>query len=192
MAEGTISTGMASAICVDWSKKEILLVFNTDQEKPSNSWGLPGGKMKSGETVEAAVLRELGQETNQDGRATKYRVEIPKVGPNGAFIHTFMLVRIISEGKELKNNENPKAIPNWIPFQAIFSGKVKMFPSHVRGLALILEKMTEQKNSGKGKVDRNGIPIISEGPSALLETLDELKNAFDAKERYIIPFYRKR
>ena len=186
-----VSTGMVSAICVDWSKKEILLVYNNDPEKPQNSWGLPGGKMKAGETSEAAALRELGQETNQEGRITKYRVEIQKNGPRGEYIHNIFFVKIVSDGKELKNNEDPKAIPRRIPFQVIFSGKVKIFPSHVQGLILILEKMSEQKNLNQGKVDRNGILIMSEGPSALLEILNELKNAFDAKGKYIISFYRR-
>ncbi len=189
-----VSTGMVSDICINWPRKEILLVFNTDKEKPSNFWGTPGGKMKAGETAETAALRELGQETNQEGRITKYRVEIQKNGPRGEYIHNFFYVKIVSvsDGKELKNNEDPEAIPRWIPFQAIFSGKVKIFPSHVQGLKLVLEKMAEQKNSNQGKVDRNGIPIISEGPSALLETLNEFKNAFDEKGKYIIPFYRRR
>jgi hypothetical protein len=51
--------------------------------------------------------------------------------------------------------------------------------------------MSEQKNLNQGKVDRNGILIMSEGPSALLEILNELKNAFDAKGKYIISFYRR-
>ncbi len=184
--------GMVSAVCVDLVKREILLVFNADPEKPQNCWGLPGGKMKPGETPKATGIRELSQETNQDGQATKHRIEIPKVGPDGPYIHTFMLVRIISEGKELKNNEDPEAIPRLIPFQMIFSERVKIFPSHIQGLMLVLEKMAEEKNAGKGKTDRNGILILSEGPSGLLEILDDLQNTFDGKGKYIIPFLRHR
>ena len=100
-----------------------MLVLNIDPEKPPDSWGLPGGKMKDGETPETAILRELNQETNQDGKIMKYRVEIPKTGPKGDYIHSFFSVRITSDGKELKNHEDAEAIPKWIPFQDNLLGK---------------------------------------------------------------------
>ena len=185
-----MTEGMVSAACINWEKREILLVFNTDLEKPLGFWGLPGGKMKEEETAEAGAVRELYQETSQEGKTTKYSVEIPKTGSKGDYIHFFIAIRIPEE-KELKNHEDPAAIPKWIPFQEIITGRVKMFRGHVQGLILVLEKMVEQKSSNQGKVDRNGIPIISEGPSALLETLNELKNAFSTNGQFV-PSYRRR
>ncbi len=186
-----MSDGMVSAVCINWTGREILLVLNTNPEKPLGFWGLPGGKMKEWESPEVGAIRELYQETNQEGTATKFAVEIPKIGSYCDYVHSFIVVRIVSSERELKNYEDPKAIPKWIPLQEIIAGRVKMFRGHVRGLILVLEKMVEQKSSNQGKVDRNGIPIISEGPSALLETLNELKSAFNSSGQYI-PFYRRR
>ena len=51
-----------------------MVLVNTDPEKPSGFGGCPGGKMKTDETPETAVHRELKQETNQEGEIiTKYR-----------------------------------------------------------------------------------------------------------------------
>lgn len=191
MAEGTISAGMVSAVCIDWRKKEILLVLNADPEKPQNCWGLPGGKMKNGEDIKDATFRELGQETNQKGQVTQHRIEITKTGSNGDYTHYISFVKIVASAEALMNYENAEALPRWIPFPAIISGKVKMFRSHIQGLIMLIEKMAEKK-SGKEKIDKHGIKIISEGPSGLLEILSELKNAFDAKGQYINPFNRRR
>ena len=186
-----MTEGMVSTICIKWREKEVLLVPNIDPVKPLGFWGLPGGKTKNGETPESAALRELAEETGQKGIIGKCNAEISKTGSGGDYIHYFINVKI-SPGKKLKNCGDPGiGEPKWIPFQEIVAGQIKMFRGHIQGLILVLEKIAEEKNS-QGKVDRNGIPIISEGPSALLEALDELKNAFDANGRYIISFYRRR
>lgn len=189
-----MSAGMVSAISIDWAKREILLVLNTDPEKPLGFWGLPGGKMKEGETPETAVIRELGQETNQDGKITKYKVEIPKTGSKGDYIHHFIFVIIVSRGKELKNYEDPLAIPKWIPLQEVISGKVKLFRGHIQGWILLFEKMAEEKERGMkdtGKVNKHGIRIISDNPSPVSEMLDELKSVFDSGGKYVPFFLRK-
>lgn len=186
-----MSAGMVSAACFDWPKREILLVLNTDPEKPLGFWGLPGGKMKEGETAEEGVLRELGQETNQEGETTKYSVEIPKTGSDGNYIHHFIVVRIISPENELKNHEDPAAIPKWISLEEIILGRVKLFRSHVQGLILVLEKMMEGRETAKsGRVNKHGIKILSEGPPTVLEALNGFKNAFNESGQFI-PFYRR-
>jgi len=179
---------MFSNVCINWQRREILTIPNTDPKKPLGFVGLPGGKAKDGETPEIGGPRELFQETNQDGKATKYIIEIPKTDHDGEYIHYFIATKIIFE-RELKNHEEPSSIPQWVPFQEIISGRVKMFRSHIQGLILLLEKMSEGK-SVSGKTDRNGIPIISQGPPALLEIFNELKDIFDEKRRYV-PFYRR-
>lgn len=186
--------GMVSAVCIDWPKREILLVLNTDPEKPLGFWGLPGGKMKNGETPEKAVIRELARETNQGGKAIKYRVEIPKTGSNGDYIHSFIFVRIISE-KELKNYEDPLAVPRWIPLEEIILGRIKMFRGHIRGLMSVLEKMAEEKERAMkdtGRVNKNGIRILSDGPSPASEMLNGLRSVFDSGGKYIPFFLRKK
>jgi len=182
---------MVSAVCIDWRTKQILLVLNTDPEKPLGFWGLPGGKMKEGEAVEIGALRELFQETNQEGKILGYRIEIPKAGSRGDYIHNFVAVRIIPDGRELKNYEDPAATPKWIPFQEIIAGRVKMFRGHIRGLMLVLEKMAEGKTADKERINKHGIKILSEGPPAVLEVLNEFKNSFSENGQFI-SYYRPR
>jgi ADP-ribose pyrophosphatase YjhB (NUDIX family) len=187
-----MAKGMVSAVCINWPKKEILLIWNTaDPEKPLGFWGLPGGKMKEEESPETGAIRELYQETNQEGTVLKFAVEIPKTGPYGDYIHSFIAIKIISE-RELKNYEDPQAIPRWIPLEEIISGRVKLFRGHIRGLMLVLEKMAEEKKTAaKGRVNKHGFKILSEGPSPALELLNELRNAFSENGQFI-PFYRHR
>jgi len=169
-----MAEGMVSAVCIKWREKEVLLVPNIDPKKPLDFWGLPGGKMKNEETPEIAAFRELAEETGQEGIIGKHRVEITKTGSSGNYIHYFITVKILA-GNELKNCGDPGiGEPQWVPLQEIISGRVKMFRGHIQGLILLLEKMSEQ-NSGQGKVDRNGIPIIFHGSPAALEILDELR-----------------
>ncbi len=175
-----MGNGMVSAVCINRAKKEILLVLNTEPEKPLGFWGLPGGKMKEEEAAGKAVIRELIQETNQEGEIVKHSVEISKTGSKGEYIHHFVAVRIVSFGKELKNYENPKGTPEWIPLQKIITGEVKMFRGHIQGLILILEKITEETLT-KNRVNKHGIKIISECPPFVLEMLNELKSAFNQK-----------
>lgn len=182
---------MFSDVAFRGGYKEILTNLNTDPKKPLGFVGLPGGKAKDEELPEIGGPREFFQETNQDGRATKYIVAIPKTNPDGDYyIHYFILIKIISE-RELKNHEEPSAIPQWIPVEEIISGRVKMFRSHVQGLIMLLEKMAEGK-SVQGRVDRNRIPILLERSHQVAELLDELKKVFDEKGGYVRKFVPQR
>ena len=180
---------MVSNVCINWRTKEILLIF--DPKK--NLWygGCPGGKMKEEESVEKAGPRELFQETNQEGKLTKFRVKIPKDGPDGPYIHNFVFTKIIHSGNELKNHEDEKAIPRWVPLEALLLGKAKMFPSHVRGLVLVIEKMAEGEEK-RDKIDKNKIPILSETMPGVAELLDELKKIFDENGHYVRKFVPQR
>lgn len=183
---------MVSGICIDWQKREILGVLNVEPEKPLGFYGHPGGKMKEGEAPEKAVIRELFQETNQEGAVTKYRVEIPKTGPEGDYIHYFIFVKIVSSGRELKNHEDSKAVPRWNSIQEIMLERTKIFRSHIQGLRLVLEKMVESREMTKsGKTTKHGIPILSQGLSPALELLNELGKTFNEKGQFI-PYYRRR
>lgn len=179
---------MFSNVCIDWKKKEILTILNTDPKKPLGFTGLPGGKAKNGETPEVGGPRELFQETNQWGAATRHRVEIPKTGSDGDYVHYFIAVKIVYK-RGLKNHEEPLSTPQWVPLQEIIAGRVKMFRGHIQGLIMLLEKMSEEKNA-RGKIDRHGIPILSEAPPPVVELLAELKKVFNATGQCVRPLYR--
>ncbi len=184
-----MSEGMVSAICIKWREKEILLVPNIDPSKPLGFWGLPGGKMKNGETPEMAVLRELAEETGQEG-ITKHRAEIPKTGSNGDYIHHFIAVKI-SPGKELKNCGDPGVgKPKWISLQEVLTGRIKIFRGHIQGLFLVLDQIAEGKRQKQDKATKHGIPILSKGPPAVLEIIDEFKKSFNEKGQFNFPLRR--
>lgn len=170
---------MVSAVCIKWREKEILLVPNVDPKKPLGFWGLPGGKMRDGEPVVVAVFRELAEETGQEGTVGKHHAEIIKTGSDGDYVHFFVSVKI-SQGKELKNCGDPGVgEPRWVPFPEIIFGKIKMFRGHIQGLIMLLEEMAKGKIQHGGKLDKHGVPILSEGQSAIAELLAELKKIFN-------------
>lgn len=60
----------AYALCVDNAGK-ILLCRMAPSVIPGDVWTLPGGGIQFGESPEAAVLRELEEETGQDGEIVR-------------------------------------------------------------------------------------------------------------------------
>lgn len=51
----------------------ILMVYHKDEER--SYWTLPGGGVEVGETPEAAVVREVKEETGLDGRVVRFLFE---------------------------------------------------------------------------------------------------------------------
>jgi 8-oxo-dGTP diphosphatase len=60
----------AYALCVDQAGR-ILLCRMAASIIPGEVWTLPGGGIQFGESPETAVLRELGEETGQDGEVVR-------------------------------------------------------------------------------------------------------------------------
>lgn len=60
----------AYALCTDEAGR-ILLCRMAPSIIPGDVWTLPGGGLRFGESPETAVLRELGEETGQDGQVVR-------------------------------------------------------------------------------------------------------------------------
>ncbi len=58
-------------VCVVRNKRNELFVARRNLEPGLNKWALPGGFIESGETSEAACLRELREETGLKGKVEK-------------------------------------------------------------------------------------------------------------------------
>jgi phosphoglycolate phosphatase len=72
-AEGTTEAAMPPLSTVGgliFNAKDEVLMLRT--HKWSNKWGIPGGKIKWGETSEAALRRELLEETNLKVKDIKF------------------------------------------------------------------------------------------------------------------------
>ena len=142
-----MTEGMVSGVAIDLEKEEILLGLTLVPTKPQGCYGLPGGRIETGETPLRALKREWAEEVLKSGKAGRKiktsgkRTEMPRTGPNGNYVHHFYNVRL--PVGELKIHETAGEIgpPQWIPISKITSGEVKMFFAHLKGTILVLEKM---------------------------------------------------
>ncbi len=141
-----MSAGMVSGIRIDPIKKGVILVKNLVPSKPQGCHCLPGGRIEDGETQAKAMEREWKEETGQEGIKILNVFEIPKKGPNGDYTHYFCQIKAPREG--LKTCETPGEVgpPQLILFSKILNGEIKVFSSHIRGIILVLEKLTEKYN----------------------------------------------
>ncbi len=142
-----MSEGMVSGVCLDLEQEAILLVPNLVPTKPQGFWGLPGGRIETGETPLKAVKREWAEEVLKSGKGGRKiktngkRMETPRTGPAGNYVHYFYKVRL--PVGELKTCDTPGETgpPEWIPLSRITSGEIKMFFAHLLGVIGILKKM---------------------------------------------------
>lgn len=70
MSEPDRTRVAAYALCVDEAGR-ILLCRMAPSIIPGDVWTLPGGGLRFGELPEAAAIRELGEETGQDGQVIR-------------------------------------------------------------------------------------------------------------------------
>jgi len=93
-------TPRVAVIAVTYFKNSLLLVRRT-KEPQKNTWGFPGGSVEAGETLYAAALRELYEETGVNGYARQIIdvVEVIGTDPDGNH-HHFVLVAILCEFRE--------------------------------------------------------------------------------------------
>jgi ADP-ribose pyrophosphatase YjhB (NUDIX family) len=70
MSEPDRTRVAAYALCVDEAGR-ILLCRMAPSIIPGDVWTLPGGGLRFGESPESAVIRELAEETGQDGQVIR-------------------------------------------------------------------------------------------------------------------------
>jgi 8-oxo-dGTP diphosphatase len=77
---------------------EVLLV-RRGQEPAKDSWSLPGGLVELGETMEAAILRELAEETGVTVRLLGIAAVLERIfpDPNGRIAYHYVLVDFLCD-----------------------------------------------------------------------------------------------
>jgi 8-oxo-dGTP diphosphatase len=83
---------------VVWRGDEVLLVHR-GQEPAKNSWSLPGGLVELGETMAAAIRRELAEETGITVRLLGIAAVLERIFPDasGRIAYHYVLVDFLCE-----------------------------------------------------------------------------------------------
>ena len=90
----TRSLPIAAVIAVVVRGERLLLVRRS--HKPdAGRWGFPGGKIEPGETVLAAALRELDEETGVSAEAAEVLTALDVIRRDGAILHHYVLIAVL-------------------------------------------------------------------------------------------------
>jgi ADP-ribose pyrophosphatase YjhB (NUDIX family) len=85
---------VAAAIAVVVRGDRLLLVRRS-QKPDAGRWGFPGGKIEPGETIVAAALRELAEETGVAADAVEVLTAVDVIRRDGETLHHYVLAAVL-------------------------------------------------------------------------------------------------
>jgi len=94
MADAKQSLPIAAALAVVLRGERMLLVRRSHRPD-AGRWGFPGGKIEPGETVIAAALRELAEETGVAAEAIEVLTALDVIRRDGAVLHHYVLIAVL-------------------------------------------------------------------------------------------------
>jgi 8-oxo-dGTP diphosphatase len=129
---------------VVWRGDEVLLV-RRGQEPAKNSWSLPGGLVELGETLAAAIHRELAEETGITVRLLGIAAVLQRIFPDafGRIAYHYVLVDFLCdylEGELRPGSDSTAA--RFVPVEEISAFEL---PS---GTAEVIRRARQQKRQG--------------------------------------------
>lgn len=127
---------IAAAIAVVVRGERLLLVRRS--HKPdAGRWGFPGGKIEPGETVIAAALRELGEETGVAADAIEVLTAVDVIRRERDILHHYVLIAVLCRWRHGEGVPASDAHETgWFDLRAIAALEKSADVEHVAKLAL--------------------------------------------------------
>jgi 8-oxo-dGTP diphosphatase len=106
----------AGAVAVDHG---LLLLVKRGTDPGKGLWSLPGGRVESGESVIAAVLREFKEETGLEGVCGSFVGWVERMGVDHHFVVMDFLVTVLEDGEPVAGGDAIEA--RWVASEELAS-----------------------------------------------------------------------
>ena len=106
----------AGAVAVDHG---LLLLVKRGADPGKGLWSLPGGRVESGESVVAAVVREFKEETGLEGVCGSFVGWVERMGVDHHFVVMDFLVTVLEAGEPIAGGDALDA--RWVAFDELAS-----------------------------------------------------------------------
>ena len=106
----------AGAVAVDHG---LLLLVKRGTDPGKGLWSLPGGRVESGESVVAAVVREFKEETGLEGVCGSFVGWVERMGVDHHFVVMDFLVTALEDGEPVAGGDALEA--RWVASEELAS-----------------------------------------------------------------------
>lgn len=94
-----------------------LLLVRRGRGPAAGTWSVPGGRLEAGETLAEAVLRELGEETHQEGVCDELVGWVERMGADHHYVILDFAVTVLEPTEPLPGDDAVEA--EWVPLEEV-------------------------------------------------------------------------